>query len=266
MIISDAGFVIATPTKCGTTTIEHVAKRHNDPSFAIAAEILPRRQHRMVMPTEAAEAGYRKMLLVRNPFTRYMSVYEYLRAPQNYSQWGARWVQGRLWPGKKYGEWMEQDPMTFEEFLQFLIASRTNKAVRKKRDALDQPRAYRSPWVWTDSLAMSYQALLANPGRDGVTLLRMESLWADLSAINHRYGVGIDLKPIHANRNKHYGSRDLRQYWAIGCKAKKVKKGGFLIPDLEGKAKCDCVVCSLGVVTEAQMFGYQYVGAAQGSV
>lgn len=324
-------YVIGTPTKCGTTTLEACAHRHerqnalDADSFRVMDWDSPRRQHRMCLPpavmSEAEgvsdamaadmnrrfgigagnlperSAGYEwldasRYLLVRNPYTRYMSVYTYLSAPANYSQWGARLVQGRGWGGHDPDLVIDTDPMTFEEFLRFLAAQRAINSEPKwnaRRGPLNDGRAYRSPWVWTDSLTMSLEFLInqlcggcgedREPGiSDGVCdgsgpghsvrFIRLESVWEDLAALSERYGLGetgLLLGGLHSNRTTGYGERGAQpsdeQFWGgIAC-TRKVwrgkKRGQIFRPDkAEASAGCLCGACLIGVVAEAEELGY----------
>jgi hypothetical protein len=208
-------FVIATPTKCGTTTMEALARRHarqhdnvgpgqiHRSDFMLVDWEKPRRQHRMVPPTGWHNAD--RVLLVRNPYARYVSVYEYLRGPANYSQWGAKKVQGRTWPGHADNPWGDDPPLSFEDFLSWMADMRSFldlKKERTRRGKMHHPAAYRSPWVWTDSLTQSLDFLKRTPGRsDTIGFLRLENLWDELRVFCEAYGVvGLDLSPLHSNR------------------------------------------------------------------
>jgi hypothetical protein len=308
-------YVIGTPTKCGTTTLEACAHRHerqnalDADSFRVMDWDSPRRQHRMCLPPavtdHAAHLGNEdgredpdypnewldadRYLLVRNPYTRYMSVYTYLSAPANYSQWGARLVQGREWGGHDPDLVIDTDPMTFEEFLRFLAAQRAINSEPKwnaRRGPLNDGRAYRSPWVWTDSLTDSHEFLASQqcggchadegPGcisEDGlsphtVSLIRLESVWEDLAALSERYGLGetgLLLGGLHSNRTTGYGERGAQpsdeQFWGgIAC-TRKVwrgeKRGQIFRPDkAEVSGGCSCGACLIGVVAEAEELGY----------
>lgn len=289
MITSDKGFLIATPTKCATTTLEAVVKRHqrqnpaDHDDFRLMDWDSPRRQHRMALPPVVRDdplfkeadvdeewADVDRFLFVRNPFRRYMSIYTYLSAPANYSQWGAREVQRGDWGGHDINKVIEADlpRMTFEEFLWWYIDQR--KAAESpegwaRRGNVEEGRAYRSPWVWTDSLSRSLGLLQQQPGiggEDEPECLHMEDLWDELDRLSRDYGVvGLDLSPIHANRSTAYGDRGAdpsdRSFWGgIGC-VKRVFKGY----DWAGWSgswceKSSCAACVLRVTEEAAVVGY----------
>ena len=85
MIVSHpARWFIATPTKTGTHTLEAIAARPvNHGVLELAGPVAGdnrRRMHRMA--PDPTWVGYRPHLLVRNPWSRWVSVYEYLRAPK----------------------------------------------------------------------------------------------------------------------------------------------------------------------------------------
>lgn len=234
MITSDAGFVIATPTKCGTTTLEEMCRRHRGgraypglPSFRIMDWEQPRRQHRMALPAIGsgdtgweAWGDYDRYLMVRDPYARYVSVYEYLRAPHNYSKFGAKEIQGRDWRGWKMGrQGVDGYPLSFVGFLRWLIKARDEYSTArwaKRRGDLFTPFAYRSPWVWLDSLEDSLGAFAAQPGsRQGsVCLIWVENFWPSMAVLRGEYGLrSLSVRPtIHANKTLTYKG-SVRSYW-----------------------------------------------------
>lgn len=268
-------FIIGTPTKCATTTIEGVAKRHMRNSkhpewFRIMDWEQPRRQHRMALPPGEEWQAADRYLLVRNPYRRYMSVYEYLRAYANYSQWGARWVQGREWPGLTAGPWSRQNPMNFGEFLLWLAHERRNTP---ERPPLDSGAAYRSPWVWTDSLDMSQRFLREQPGGGRVVrLIHLESLWDDLAALLGRYNIpsggrhGVDLGVLRSNRTtKPHLGLPHQEWRKVGCAGGVFlktrgkdgqKKSQYQGPVEGGCGLSSCGACQVGVHREAMLTGY----------
>jgi hypothetical protein len=227
MITSDTKggrFVIATPTKCGTTTLEELARRHRGGragkplnSFRIMDWESPRRQHRMALPSHLVR-GYwgtaDRYMMVRNPWARYVSQYHYLKNPTNYSKTMAKEIQGREWGGKHTGRaWFDEDPLSFGEFLELVAEFRkvySNKRWTKRRGELTDPAFYRSPWVWLDSQVDSLTYLGKQPGSElgqGVRVLRLENIWGELRTLKERYGLdALYLKEsIHANRTLTYG-------------------------------------------------------------
>lgn len=264
--------IIATPTKCATTTMEAVARRHMRRAEQIEGvdsgwlRLMdwdsPRRQHRMALPPNRGAENWAeadRWLLVRNPYKRYMSVYEYLRSPQNYSQWGARWVQGREWPGLADGPWRKLKPMTFKVFLGWLADQRENGP---ERPDWTEGGAYRSPWVWTDSLDDSKWFLQHAHGgkrRAKVHRLRNERLFPELSALLKDYGVpvtadrhglGVFLGEVHSNRTTHPFLGSAQEEWGrVGCE-------DSLVSGLGGDLCGDCAACQIGVADEAWRVGY----------
>lgn len=224
MIISNSGqFLIATPTKCGTTTLEELARRHRGgrtPRFpdamrsfaimdAVDSDDNSRRQHRMCRP--AGTLDFRMYMMIRHPYDRLVSIYEYMRNPANYSKWGAYQVQGNEWPGWTRDPSLMQ-PMTFTRFVIWYAECRdyySSLLMQKRRGDLDSSRAYRSPWIWTDSLRDSWE--IASP----VRCLRLEYLWSDLAAVCRKHGVAMSLRQsIHANRSANRLHDNWREYWS----------------------------------------------------
>lgn len=303
MITSDQGFILATPTKCGTTTVEALANRHHREAGADADEFRlmdwdsPRRQHRMALPPNVRDrwggegshidehdnnedpsglsegwGDVDRWLLVRNPYTRYMSIYTYLSAPANYSQWGAREIQGNEWGGHDKAKIVRRSKMSFEQFLFWLADQRakySNDYWLSRRGELTEGFAYRSPWVWTDPLDWSLSFLQVQPGeREGDVegLVRMENLFdnrGDWSLLNmlDAYGVEINMRPLHSNRTTGYGEAGAdpssSQFWGgIRC-ARKAFRGRVFDPDRAEPRGCGaCAACAINVYAEAEVLGY----------
>jgi hypothetical protein len=319
-------FVIGTPTKCGTTTLEALAHRHarNNPGEADAFRVMdwdsPRRQHRMCLPPAVSTEGVSdemaativkdghldeedigsawpepdagnewtsaaRYLLVRNPFTRYMSMYTYLSAPANYSQWGARLIQGTQWGGHDPEKMYDTPKMTFNQFLVFIAAQREINNEPKwgaRRGPLNDGRAYRSPWVWTDSLTDSYEYLQMQrcPDEDccppdggpctdytdvhAIRLIRLESVWEDLADVSAEYGLGEEgllLGGLHSNRSTGRGEKGAKpgsdEFWGgIKCTRKVFKDRKFRGLQMTRCSADTCGPCRIGVADEAIELGY----------
>lgn len=280
--------IIATPTKCATTTLEAVARRnmrgaHPD-LFRVMDWDRPRRQHRMALPPQREDdpvwASAERFLFVRNPYRRYMSIYTYLSAPQNYSQWGARQIQGREWGGHDESKVINDSKMSFRRFLKFLANQRISaeNAADNRTNQHSKPRpdfltgaAYKSPWVWTDSLTQSRDMLRDQPRvgnglrqKPRVKLLRMETLWKDLEELSDIYGWGgrVNLDPtIHANRSTAYGERgpdpSSKKFWGGIEHARGVFDGSLFLPEeVVWEEGCSCAACLIGVAGEAVTLGY----------
>lgn len=257
-------FVIATPTKCGTTTLEEMARRHRGgragtprDTFRIMDWEKPRRQHRMVPPAGWHRAD--RYMMVRNPYTRYVSMYEYLKAPANYSKFGAREVQRDAWRGWGFGrKGLHGHPLGFEDFLGWLVEAREVFSAprwQKRRGYLSDARAYRSPWVWLDGLDESLRLF---GGISRVHLLRMEDLWREMARLKAWYRLeDLSVRPsIHANRGLRR-SGSYAWYWGgiehgVGCfDGDEFIKGMWDLP-----GECLCNACRVGVFEEALNLGY----------
>lgn len=290
MITSKGKFIIATPTKCGTTTLEELARRHAggrisrggvwDESFRIMDWEAPRRQHRMALPPDRGVSegwgNVDRYVVVRNPYLRYLSIYMYLKEPRNFSQWGAREVQGCNWPGQSNYR-LAHEPMCFETFLQWLVDKRAEYSsaglMGKRRGAVYEGRAYRSPWVWLDPLPRSVWFLASQSGsqQGRVSLLRLENLEADLGEVLDGHDVALrrwDRLGLHIWANKTIGLQKLgagdrglaaSQGWAWGGirHGRKVfSADGTYAGPVERHDGCDCGACLIDAGAEAQFCGY----------
>lgn len=311
-------YIIATPTKCGMTTLKELARRHAGQHISDADRLLidtsrlgrqappianfrqanweePSRDHRMSIPLDGQEGWGTadRWMLVRNPFARWVSVYEYLRLGRNYSQWMARAVQGSAWPKNDthYNPWSECDPMDYGEFLDMIVSKRleffSNRMI-KRRGFYTDARAYRSPWIWTDTLWESYHYLKDQPTlgtlsprdsdrwwRGEIQFLHIERIWEDLELLVERYGLyspPLSLRrSIHANRTtyRHLDGHPVKadkgdsDYW----RAYYGPRFGLCTPDGEWKCAAasgaagagpedECAVCRLAMHAEAAVLGY----------
>lgn len=287
MITSRGNFIIATPTKCGTTTLEEMARRHAggrisrggvwQEDFRIMDWEHPRRQHRMALPPQRDGdrpwGDVQRCIVVRNPYLRYLSMYMYLREARNFSQWGAREVQGSAWPGPM-AQRLHHEPMAFETFLHWLADRRADARARRvvrQRGDLRTGRAYRSPWVWLDPLPSSVVALASQPGSQAgvVVLLKLEALEQDLGAVLKRSGVSVaagrggSVVGIRANRTMSLagagGDSAAGEGWAWGG----VRHGRHVFDHMgafQGPCEvvdgCTCGACVILAAEEARFLGY----------
>lgn len=291
-------FVIATPTKTGMTTLKELARRHAGgrhapavPNFRQANWEEPSRDHRMSLPLDGLNgwATADRWLLVRNPFARWVSVYEYLRLGRNYSQWNARLVQGNTWPrsfGPESNPRWNKLPMNYGEFLNMIVEEREKllaPRVLKRRGFFTEARAYRSPWIWTDTLWESFNYLADQPTVVGevrgraftVGTIHIERLWDDLAMLAARYGIGeagggppLSLRrSIHANRTTFHhlngfpeeaDRRDL-EYWRAYYGPRFdlcTPYGEYKCSRWSGSPEFACAVCKLAMHAEALALGY----------
>lgn len=227
MIVSHTGkWFIATPTKTGTHTLEAIATRGGNRGVMELAGQAPgdsrRRMHRMA--PDPTWVGYSGHLLVRNPWSRWVSVYEYLRAPKFYAQWGAKDVQGHTWGGSRDPDVLRAlgPPMGFEDFLSWLLHQRAEhyrKPALHKRGLPSDSHAYRSPWIWLDSLAVSRSLLDANlNGLGPARLLHLEHLAEELPDVVGDV-AGLDLRPDQLNRTTEPTHAHWTDYWTPKARA-----------------------------------------------
>jgi hypothetical protein len=222
----------------------------------------------MALPVDPIWRRADRYLMVRNPYTRYMSMYEYLRAPHNYTKFGAREIQGKTWGGLQRGRpspYADREPMNFEEFLLWLVAARKeygNGRWEKRRGPHTTPFAFRSPWVWLDSLVDSWHHLAAQPSegeiRTGVVYL--EHIWEHMAGLRSLYGLGtLSVRgTIRANRTLTYRDGGGAAYWGgVGC-ARSVfsHDGRFNARAVVFSVGCGCAACAVEVAAEAQFFSY----------
>lgn len=268
MIVGDTGstrFVIATPTKTGTTTLEECARRHAGgrisrggvwkPDFRIMDWEKPRRQHRMVPPEGWENA--RRYMTVRNPFTRWVSVYEYLKAPHNYSKFGAKEIQRSEWRGwndDRVG--VRGRPLDFEQFLWWLVDARVEYGESRwvrRRGSLTSPGAWRSPWIWLDGLDVQLETVQL--GGVEVGLLRTESLWEDLERVRAEVGGTWSTRAsIHANKCLRYKG-PVWEYWGATCARRLWRDGEWRGSGVVGPCG-SCAACAMGLYEESAAVGY----------
>lgn len=259
-------FLIATPTKCGTTTLEEMCRRHRGGRAGVPVDTFrimdwesPRRQHRMSPPLGWDDAE--RYLMVRNPFERYMSMYEYLKAPHNYSKFGAKEIQRSEWRGWLMGrEGVRGRPMDFEQFLWWLADARAEYGSGrwiKRRGSVFEPRAFRSPWVWLDSLTDSLEALRMQGGGGEVTVLRLENFWQEMSWLVETWGLrDVSTRAsIRANRTLTYAGGG-RAYYGATCSARAWGVDGEWLGGGRVGDCGRCAACAVGATEEAVVLGY----------
>jgi hypothetical protein len=225
VIVSHSGrFFVATPTKTGTHSLEAIASRPVNREKLQLADATPgdsrRRMHRMA--PDPSWLGYQGHLLVRNPWSRWVSVYEYLRAPKFYAQWGARVVQGTDWGGKDPEVRKTLGPpMTFADFLTWMRTQRAEHytlAALRRRGPANLSTAYRSPWVWLDSLAVSRELLNINLNGVGpARLLHLEHLAEELPSL-FPDDMELDLHVDQLNRTADPTHPHWTDYWTSETK------------------------------------------------
>ena len=167
-------FIIATPTKCGTTSIEALARSRGK---RLGLSTVRPRQHRMVVPEEYV--SFRRYMMVRNPYDRLASIYLYLSNPSNYSQW-AHW---------------EVVDKTFTQFCYWYIKQREHYGIQSACDpggAASDDKWYRSPNLWLVSLGECQRVLKPHD------FIRLENLAEDLKSTGRDDWGG---NMLHSNRS-----------------------------------------------------------------
>jgi hypothetical protein len=266
MIVSEtAGFIIATPTKCGSTSLKSMARRHekhfDDEAFTVLHTGDKHRfyQHRMIPGEDRID--YDRYIIVRHPARRYLSIYDYMRSYTNYSAWSANIAQGDEWPefcgGKPNGNKQRRQgpPLTFSEYMWYLVEQRdvvndpSNPENHWKRgNTEDDPSAFRAPWVWTDSL---YDSMVYLAGDDcdieDIGIIKLESMDGDLDDIKIAYGDAmshVNLKPVWSNRSKSMSHSDV---WHEAMEE-----------SCDHSPPCgSCLRCRLGIDRECETLGYR---------
>lgn len=108
MIIDhDARIVIATPTKCGKTTIESMVRRSMTADISRNLEVVRPGQHRLDCPEQAR--GYVRYMMVRDPWRRLLSQWSFLANPKSKGEHRAKEIQ----------------QLSFAQFVEWWLAYRT---------------------------------------------------------------------------------------------------------------------------------------------
>lgn len=167
-MILGPGFVIATPTKCGTHSYEALANR--TPGMEMI-----RPQHCMDVPEERRADDI--FMAVRDPYDRLVSMWTFICHSPNKTQWG-----GKLMAGS-----------TFRQFLTWFV----------REQALADERVWRmgrSPWTWTKSLSQCYERLTETADR-ALGALQIEDADANLDWLVRVYGIRPNRETMyHSNR------------------------------------------------------------------
>lgn len=203
-------FIVGMPTKCGTNSMRNMANKHAQGSARKHDELheIKELRHRMDVPNGCEH--YSRAMIIRNPFSRIVSMYEYLRR----HNW----------------EWKYKDIIAAEErlgrrkawtwFLNMLI----DEQVEAAEKPYDRRKVHgKRPYIWTDTLLQQSRFLGGSEPNvvfdwheAPVTFIRLESLAADWHEFLKLHGVGSELcdmwVPKKANATKggqlHPGWRD----------------------------------------------------------
>lgn len=152
-MIVGPGFVIGTPTKCGTHSWEALAK-------AVPSMDLIRPQHLMDPPDEYKQ--YDRYIIVRDPYERLVSMWSFICHSPNRTQWGAKETRG----------------MSLTDWLRWFLP--------RQREASERTWQFRSPWVWTKTMSECADRL-----RVGNLFLRIEEADEDMRAMIKEYRLEV---------------------------------------------------------------------------
>lgn len=150
MLISDEHmFLVALPTKCGTNSMRNMAAAwERDGGNPLVLREIPALRHRMDVPAGCED--YRRAIIVRNPYDRLVSAFQYLLHHAN--EWKTSELNHRL-----EAEFDGDDRKLFAWWLRDLREER--ERANAKRARLDRTSALlaashgRRPYIWTDRLS-----------------------------------------------------------------------------------------------------------------
>jgi len=174
ILIPDQKAVLATPTKCGTYSWEIISRKMGWRTI--------RTQHRMDVP-DAFSHYSQRLMTVRNPYSRLVSVYFWLSGPSGWTNW-----KGKISHTVEWEDW-------FWMFLEW-----------KDEADLKEINTHRSPHVWTNSLSQNADIFVPRyfvKLEDGVHGLEL--------ALGLPKGSLPDL--THSNRNTGRPKRSLEEWY-----------------------------------------------------
>lgn len=172
MIIDhDEHIVICTPTKCGKTSLEAMARAAVHADMSRNLEVVRPGQHRLDVPKQAE--GYTRMMMVRDPWARLVSTWSFLSNPGSKGEQNAALIR----------------QMSFTEFVYWWLAQR--------KEAL-----HNRPWV-----KYTPKELWSAPARWLMTLSECADIWQpehclDVANIeNSLFEHGLDYGPDKKNNS-----------------------------------------------------------------
>jgi hypothetical protein len=130
-------FIVALPTKCGTNSMRNMGLKHARDVSAAELQELPILRHRMDVP-EGCE-DYKRAMVVRNPMSRLVSMYEYLRR----HSWEWRYPDLIQWEHSlgRAGAWTKFLEMLLEEQQLAALKPYGKRKIHGRR-----------PYIWTDRM------------------------------------------------------------------------------------------------------------------
>lgn len=216
-------FIVGLPTKCGTNSMRNMAIAHARGSSRKKDELheIKELRHRMDVP-EGCE-DYARAIIIRNPFSRIVSMYEYLRR----NTWE--------WKYKDIMEWEDKwgRRRAFTQFLHMLIDEQVLAA--EKTYGARKVHGKR-PFIWTDTMSQLARFLGAQEAgvefmwpEAEVRLLRLEDLASEWHGFLKEQGVPSELcdmwVPKKANATR---GGQLHPTWRDYFKAPENRRLAFL--------------------------------------
>lgn len=219
-------FIIATPTKNGTTSLQSMANmfsRHGgDPRVLQVFRGDSETKHRMAPPSDCYE--FKRYIVVRDPRTRLPSMYEWLRRRPNDEPLGRAILDAEARRGGRVAGWNQM----VRAFHQIVSTADYKEHGRRRLGA-------RRPYMWTDNQSLLWD-FLNGQDADGTTLpwwdaagdgpevLHTESLESDFHELlvdNDVSGVAGDilfelpLKQLNSTRGEDRLAHGWEEYWDL---------------------------------------------------
>jgi hypothetical protein len=181
----DRRVVIATPTKCGKTSLEAMVKRSLTADVGRNLEVVRPGQHRLDCPSGAD--GYKRYMMVRNPWSRLVSTWSFLANPKSKGEHRAKDIQ----------------KMSFAEFVYWWLEYRAEMGPVHILAEGQQPSVlWSAPARWLMTLSEC----------DGVwraeDYIRVEQMAGDLDLLGLNYG-----QPVKNNSSDKVRPGEWTDYW-----------------------------------------------------
>lgn len=164
----DVKVVIATPTKCGKTSLEAMVKRSLNADVGRNLEVVRPGQHRLDLPP-SADDSYTRLMMVRNPWSRLVSTWSFLANPKSKGEHRAKEIQ----------------QMSFSHFVHWWLKYRDDWCALRFLDDATPAQLWSAPERWLMNLTEC--AYVWNP--DG--LVHLENMERDLAGWELDYGTPV---------------------------------------------------------------------------